>query len=115
MPTFSSSEQTAPDKYIQEQGFHGAHLLDVHQLHDANLQTTADGKTILIPQSSTDPHDPLNWSSLKKHTSLAVITVAAFLADFGSSMGIITLLPQSEYVSPALSNRPNPSNEALKV
>lgn len=80
----------------------GAHVLDVNQLgvEGQGLQTAHGGKTILIPQPSSDPNDPLNWSRLKKHVTLLVITVVAFLPDFGSSIGIVTLLPQAVYVAP---------------
>ena len=73
------------------------HVLEAKQLgaESEGLQTTPDKKNILIPQPSGDPNDPLNWSSLKKHTILLVVTVTAFLPDFGSSMGIVALLPQA--------------------
>ena len=76
---------------------HGGHILDANQLgaESQGLQTTHDKKIILIPQPSSDPNDPLNWSSLKKHAILLVITVTAFLPDFGSSIGVVTLLPQA--------------------
>ena len=77
----------------------GAHILDAHQLQlragEGDVKTTADGKTVLIPQPSSDPNDPLNWSKIKKATILTVISVVAFMPDFGSSMGIVTLLPQA--------------------
>ena len=78
-----------------------AHNLDVKELgaEGQGLQTADDGKTVLIPQPSSDPNDPLNWSRLKKHAILFVITVVAFLPDFGSSIGIVTLLPQAVYVA----------------
>lgn len=74
-----------------------ARVLDIKELgpEGEGLQTASDGKTILIPPPSSDPNDPLNWSPIKKHTILFVITVTAFLADFGSSIGVVTLLPQS--------------------
>ena len=96
--TITKEREEDYNRFIDERGFHGAHILDASQLHDANLQTTKDGKTILIPQPSSDPNDPLNWSSVKKHLILMVITVATFVPDFGSSMGVITLLPQSKCV-----------------
>ena len=78
-----------------------AHILDVKELgaEGQGLQTAQDGKTVLIPQPSSDPNDPLNWSRLKKHVILLVITVVAFLPDFGSSIGVVALLPQAVYVS----------------
>ena len=77
-----------------------AHILDVTRwgVNGQGLQTAQDGKTVLIPQPSSDPNDPLNWSSLKKHVTLFVVTAVAFIPDFGSSMGVVALLPQSQYV-----------------
>ena len=78
-----------------------AHILDIEEFgaEGQGLQTAHDGKTVLIPQPSSDPNDPLNWNPFKKHITLLVITVVAFLPDFGSSMGIVTLLPQAVYVA----------------
>ena len=82
---------------VNEFGDHGAHVLDVEQLgtKGRQLKTAANGRTILIPQPSTDPNDPLNWSSAKKHINLAVISLVAFVPDYGSAVGVITLLPQA--------------------
>lgn len=88
-----------------------------------HLKTTSDGRIILIPQPSDDPNDPLNWSQTKKNIILLVISctgayldlelvlshllqsvhetnfrLAAFLPDYGSATGAVTLLPQSAYV-----------------
>ena len=77
------------------------HVLDINELgaEGQGLQTAQDGKTVLIPQPSSDPNDPLNWNPLRKYVTLLVITVTAFLPDFGSSMGIVTLLPQAVYAA----------------
>ncbi|KAL8999602.1 MAG: hypothetical protein Q9169_001562 [Polycauliona sp. 2 TL-2023] len=83
------------DPLVNEFGDHGAHILDAGRLHGTDIKTTPNGKTVLIPQPSSDPNDPLNWSEKKKHIILFVISVVAFMPDFGSSMGIITLLPQA--------------------
>jgi hypothetical protein len=82
---------------VDEIGDHGAHVIDVQQLgaEAGNFKTTSDGRTLLIPQPSDNPHDPLNWSPLKKYITLGVVAVVAFMPDFGSSMGIVTLLPQA--------------------
>lgn len=61
----------------------------------ANIKLGKDGHTVLIPQPSNDPSDPLNWSTTKKHISLAIISAAAFLPDYGSGVGAVTLLPQA--------------------
>lgn len=62
----------------------------------AYLKTAHDGHTLLIPQPSDDPNDPLNWSSFKKHLFLFIIAITAFLPDYGSSTGAITNLVQPE-------------------
>lgn len=64
--------------------------------HRGNLKTANNGHTILIPQPSEDPHDPLNWSPVKKHVILFIISFAAFLPDYGSATGAVTLIPQAE-------------------
>ncbi|KAI9710563.1 MAG: hypothetical protein M1820_002699 [Bogoriella megaspora] len=62
--------------------------------HAARLKTTNDGKTVLIPQPSDDPDDPLNWQRRKKYWILAVVTYTAFLADYTSGAGIVVVIPQ---------------------
>lgn len=52
----------------------------------------------LNPQPTSDPNDPLNWSVLKKHLFLFIISVVAFLPDYGSSTGAITNLVQPLYL-----------------
>ena len=63
--------------------------------HVKLLKTTKDGRTVLAPQPSDDPNDPLNWGQSKKDLVLLVISATAFLADFGSSMGAVTSVVQS--------------------
>lgn len=60
------------------------------------VKLAADGHTRLIPQPSDDPDDPLNWTWRKKHIILFVIAVAAFLPDYGSATGAVTLQLQAE-------------------
>jgi hypothetical protein len=60
----------------------------------ADLKTAPDGHTLLIPQPSNDPNNPLNWSPFKKHLFLFIIATTAFLPDYGSSTGAITNLVQ---------------------
>jgi hypothetical protein len=60
-----------------------------------NTKLAKDGHTILIPQPSDDPEDPLNWSSFKKHLILLIISWAALLPDYGSATGAVTLIPQA--------------------
>ena len=92
------TERDRREALINELGDHGAHLLDARLLRGDNIQTTPDGKTILIPQPTSDPNDPLNWSQLKKHMILLVICVGSFMPDYVSSTGIVILLPQTKYV-----------------
>lgn len=63
--------------------------------HQGNLKTAHGGNTVLIPQPSDDPQDPLNWSTVKKHIILFIISFAAFLPDYGSATGAVTLIPQA--------------------
>lgn len=42
-----------------------------------HLKKAADGHTILIPQPSNDPRDPLNWLPSKKWAVLLAISVAS--------------------------------------
>ncbi|KAF3483514.1 uncharacterized protein GIQ15_02838 [Arthroderma uncinatum] len=71
-------------------------VLDVSVAGTAGLKTAADGHTILVPQPSDSPDDPLNWSPSRKWIILLVISFAAFLPDYGSAVGAVTLLPQAE-------------------
>ena len=58
------------------------------------LKLATDRRTILIPQPSDDPNDPLNWSKVKKHAVLIIISCCAFLPDNGSGTGAVALLQQ---------------------
>lgn len=71
-------------------------IVAVDTEHRGNLRTAKDGHTLLIPQPSSDPQDPLNWSHFKKHSILFIISFAAFLPDYGSATGAVTLIPQAE-------------------
>lgn len=69
-------------------------LNDVSLAQDQGLKTTADGQTILIPQPSDSPNDPLNWSQFRKHLLLIIISCTALLPDYGSATGAVTLQVQ---------------------
>ncbi len=71
-----------------------------------HLKLAKDGHTVLIPQPSDDPEDPLNWSWKKKHMMLALVSLTAFLGDFGSAAGVATIVLQGEEwgLSPAKVN-----------
>ena len=65
-------------------------------LQNRGVAFAHDGHTVLIPTPSTDPKDPLNWSSRKKHLIVFVISCCAFLPDYGSATGGVVLLTQSK-------------------
>ncbi|KAK2764566.1 hypothetical protein FQN54_009261 [Arachnomyces sp. PD_36] len=75
---------------LDEEKFQAEHAID------ARLKLAGDQKTILIPQPSDDPNDTLNWSQTKKHITLFIISACAFLPDYGSATGAVTLIPQAE-------------------
>lgn len=53
---------------------HGGDLQVYKSSSDSeNLKLAKDGKTVLIPQPSDDPDDPLNWSWKKKHVGFDII------------------------------------------
>jgi hypothetical protein len=71
-PTSIEQNDTDLDHIGELEGY----VLDA-QAGDASsrhLKTTKDGSTILIPQPSSDPNDPLNWSQTRKNVILAVIS-----------------------------------------
>jgi hypothetical protein len=56
---------------------------------DLNLKKASDGMTILIPQPSDDPEDPLNWSWGKKHAIMLALGFSALLTDWGMTWGSV--------------------------
>lgn len=81
---------------IQTQGNKIDYVVDAEKDSGSVGKLAKDGHTILIPQPSSDPKDPLNWSSFKKHLILLIISWASLLADYGSATGAVTLIPQAE-------------------
>lgn len=77
-------EFSETEGYITEVGVDGS-----------GRKVAKDGHTVLIPQPSEAPQDPLNWSSFKKHLILLIISLTAFLPDYGSATGAVTLIPQA--------------------
>ncbi|GAA5850501.1 hypothetical protein JCM5353_004758 [Sporobolomyces roseus] len=57
----------------------------------SRLKTNRKGTKILWPQPSDDPNDPQNWSATKKNIQLLILTLAAFVPDFSSGLGIASL------------------------
>lgn len=91
--TFENVANNNPEihEFKESEGY----FVDVDVEHRGDLKTAKDGHTVLIPQPSDDPTDPLNWSSVKKHVILLLISFAAFLPDYGSATGAVTLIPQA--------------------
>ena len=102
--SISSSDQGKDSKAIEPEqlGEQEGYVLDTTLAQQEGLKTTADGKTVLIPQPSDSLNDPLNWSSFRKHLILFIVSFAAFLPDYGSATGAVTLIQQSAYVSLSL-------------
>jgi hypothetical protein len=78
-------------------------------LDHAAIKIASDGKTVLIPQPSEDPQDSLNWPSWKKMMVLYIVSLTAFTADYGSSVGGITLLPQAQCLTLPFLGEPLPN------
>ncbi|KAF2186415.1 MFS transporter [Zopfia rhizophila CBS 207.26] len=91
-PTDVASTMVSSDSSPQ---LHSGYALDASRSGAENLKATPDGKVILIPQPTDAKDDPLNWSQFKKHAILLVISATAFLPDFSTSIGAVTLIPQS--------------------
>ncbi|KAL8998443.1 MAG: hypothetical protein Q9169_002480 [Polycauliona sp. 2 TL-2023] len=99
-------------RYDDSEGY----ILDVNQIGpDLSTKTASDGQTVLIPQPSDDPNDPLNWNQARKHVVLAVIIACTFLPDYGSATGAITLIPQgAEYgITPDKVNHSQSGNQFM--
>ncbi|KAL9056530.1 MAG: hypothetical protein Q9162_002906 [Coniocarpon cinnabarinum] len=90
----SGSESSPADQNI-EQG-NAAVLLRVDNEKGVPLKLARDGHTVLVPQPSEDPNDPLNWSWAKKHIILFILALSAFCGDFGSGAGIPCIVLQGE-------------------
>lgn len=99
-----SIRNASPDLSLNEncvrQGGGGGLVIDIDEARREfgdtvadRLKLAEDGRTILWPQPSDDPNDPQNWSDRKKNLTLFIVTAAAFVPDFVSSLGIASLFP----------------------
>ncbi|KAA8651091.1 hypothetical protein EYZ11_009131 [Aspergillus tanneri] len=88
-------EKGQPAVDLEEIGERDGYTLDTAVAQNRDLRTTDDGRIVLIPQPSDSPNDPLNWPSFRKHLILIIISVTAFLPDYGSATGAVTLIPQA--------------------
>lgn len=71
------------------------YTLDAARYDAQDLKLADDGHTVLIPQPSDDPDDPLNWPWRKKLWIVFTMSTIAFLPEFGSAVGIPAIVPQS--------------------
>jgi hypothetical protein len=55
----------------------------------SGLKTARDGTTVLIPQPSDDPSDPLNWSRTKKNLVFLTLLPGCFLTDWVITWGTV--------------------------
>ena len=92
----ADAESRSLDTDLQYDG-HSGYVLDAARLgqNDAT-KLSRDQRTILIPQPSDDPNDPLNWTQFRKNLILGVVCACTFLPDYGSVTGAITLIPQAK-------------------
>jgi hypothetical protein len=74
---------------------HTGYIIDAEKANLHGLKLASDGHTILVPQPGSDPLDPLNWGSFKKHFILLVVSMCAFLPEAASTTGAIDVLPQA--------------------
>ncbi|KAI9717811.1 MAG: hypothetical protein M1812_004540 [Candelaria pacifica] len=76
-------------------------LLDIEAAHLdgydlSSIKVAPDGHTVLVPQPTDDPNDPLNWSWRKKHIILFVVSLTSFLADYSSAAGVPCIVLQGK-------------------
>ena len=69
-------------------------------------------QTVLLPQPTNDPNDPLNWSWTRKHAILFTVAWAGLCADWTSASGPSVIFQQAAQwdMSPNTANRPNSIN-----
>lgn len=65
---------------------------------DSHLSVDKECSIVERQTSLEDIHDPRRWSVTKKRLTLGIICFIAFVPDFASATGIITVIPQTKYV-----------------
>lgn len=98
-PTGKEAPTTTVEVFGDADALKG-YIIDPSRYPDnaSGLKKGADG-FVLIPQPLDTPDDPLNWSSRKKWLTVAIIAYIAALADYTGGTAIITVIPQSLYVT----------------
>lgn len=57
------------------------------------VKSNASSHRVLVPQPSDDPHDPLNWSTFWKFSTLTCATAATFVQGMGP-LALAPMFPQ---------------------
>ena len=60
-----------------------------------HLKKAKNGVTVLIPQPTDDPEDPMNWSWIKKHLVFFALLPGCFLTDWTLTYGTSLFVPQA--------------------
>ena len=99
-PTHDEKCTTEPPQLPTEGGLTGDDVAfssdeRLVQKHGSLQRLAGSSAPERLHQTGDDPRDPLHWKQWKKDAVLLLIGAISFLADFGSSTGSITLLPQS--------------------
>ena len=66
-------------------------MVDVGNLHFVKSSAKAD--RVLVPQPSSDPHDPLNWSTFWKFSTLTCATFVTFMQTM-SPVALAPMFPE---------------------
>ncbi|RGP64964.1 hypothetical protein FSPOR_7578 [Fusarium sporotrichioides] len=76
-------------------------------------EARAEAGTLLLPQLTDDPNDPLNWPSRKKHLILLVVARAALTSDstYAAGSALVILQAAEWHKSPNSVNH----NNSIKV
>ncbi|KAI9739730.1 MAG: hypothetical protein M1834_006449 [Cirrosporium novae-zelandiae] len=77
--------------------------IETHLVNEATVgdnlegkKIAKDGRTVLSPQPSDDPEDPLNWSWARKHRVLLALILPSLLGDAGMAWGATLFEAQAE-------------------
>ncbi|ORY81266.1 hypothetical protein BCR35DRAFT_331676 [Leucosporidium creatinivorum] len=66
------------------------------RLFDSDGNDISGGELLLSPAPSTDPEDPLNWSTARKHLSLANVSLFTVLMGYATGCLFSIYVPYSE-------------------
>ncbi|KAL9072177.1 MAG: hypothetical protein Q9157_005207 [Trypethelium eluteriae] len=79
----SNTEKTTAATFVHEAGYEegigDVQILKASSDDGASLKLAKDGITVLVPQPSNDPDEPLNWSWTKKLVVLSPLILASLV------------------------------------